>query len=63
MFPNDVIARERIADRIREGEHERHGRQTAHARAVARRAKVRGALNLVVGHFALARRRRVVRPA
>ncbi len=63
MFPNDVIAKERIADRLREGEHERRGRQAAEARALVRRARVRGALNLVAGHFALARRRRVVRPA
>jgi hypothetical protein len=63
MFPNDVIARERIADRLREGEHERLGRQAAEARALARRAKIRGALNLVAGHWALARRRRVARPA
>ena len=63
MYPNDRIARERIADRLRDGEHERRGRQVAEARALVRRAKLRGALNLVVGHVALARRRRVVHPA
>lgn len=63
MFPTDEIARQRIADRILEAEHERRSRPIAGARAVARRARVRAALNLVVGTFALARRRRVVRPA
>ena len=63
MYPTDVIARERISDRVREGERERRSRQPAHARALARRARVRAGLNLVVGTFALARRRRVVRPA
>ena len=63
MYPTDVMARERIADRVREGERERRSRHSAHARAVARRARIRGGLNLIVGTFALARRRRVVRPA
>jgi hypothetical protein len=63
MFPNDVIARDRVADRVREGGRERLSRQSAHARAIARRARVRGALNLVVGHIALARRKRVVHSA
>jgi hypothetical protein len=63
MYPTDVMARERIADRVREGEVERRSRDLAHARAVARRARVRAGLNLVVGTFALARRRRVVHPA
>jgi hypothetical protein len=63
MYPNDVIARERIADRTREAERERRGRPVAQARALARRARVRGALNLVVGTFALARRKRVLHAA
>ncbi|HEX4863945.1 MAG TPA: hypothetical protein VFV02_07725 [Acidimicrobiales bacterium] len=63
MFPTDVIAQERIADRLRESESERLGRRSAEAKAFVRRAKVRGALNLVVGTFALARRKRVVRSA
>jgi hypothetical protein len=63
MFPTDAVAIERIADRLRESEHDRLGRRPAEARAFARRAKVRGALNLVVGTFALARRKRVVRSA
>jgi hypothetical protein len=63
MYPTDEIARGRIADRVREGERERRSRPIAHARAVARRARFRGRVNLVVGTFALARRKRVVRPA
>ena len=63
MFPSDVIGQERIADLLREGERERLARRPAEARAFVRRAKVRGALNLVVGTFALARRKRVVRSA
>ena len=63
MFPTDVIAQERIADRLRESERERLGWRPAEARAFVRRAKVRAALNLVVGTFALARRKRVVRSA
>ena len=63
MFPSDIIAKERIADRLRESEHERLGRRPAEARAFVRRAKVRAALNLVVGTFALARRKRVTRSA
>jgi hypothetical protein len=63
MFPRDVIGQERIADLLREGERERLARRPAEARAFVRRAKVRGALNLVVGTFALARRKRVVRSA
>jgi len=63
MFPTDVIAKERIADRLRESERERLGRRPAEAKAYARRARVRAALNLVVGTFALARRRRVARSA
>jgi hypothetical protein len=61
MFPTDVIAQERIADRLRESEPP--GRRSAEAKAFVRRAKVRAALNLVVGTFALARRKRVVRSA
>lgn len=61
MFPTDVIAKERIADRFREIERERLARRSADAKAVARRAKVRAALNLIAGTFALARRKRVVR--
>jgi len=61
MFPTDVIGQERIADRIRESERERLGRRPAESKAFVRRAKVRAALNLVVGTFALARRKRVVR--
>jgi len=63
MFPGDVIGQERIADLLREGERERLARRPAEARAFVRRAKVRSALNLVVGTFALARRKRVVRSA
>ena len=63
MSPTDVIARERIADRLRESEHERLGRRRAEAKAYVRRAKVRAALNLVVGTIALARRKRVARSA
>lgn len=63
MFPTDVIAQERIADRLRQSELERLGRRPAEAKAFVRRAKVRAALNLVVGTFALARRKRVVRSA
>ena len=63
MFPTDVIAQERIADWLRESERERLGRRPAEAKAFVRRAKVRAALNLVVGTFALARRKRVVRSA
>jgi hypothetical protein len=63
MFPTDMIAKERIADRLRESEHERLGRRPAEAKAYVRRAKVRAALNLVVGTFALARRKRVTRSA
>jgi hypothetical protein len=63
MFPTDVIAQQRIADRLRESESERLGRRAAEAKAFVRRAKVRAALNLVVGTFALARRKRVVRSA
>jgi hypothetical protein len=63
MFPTDVIAQERIADRLRESERDRLGRRSAEAKAFVRRAKVRAALNLVVGTFALARRKRVVRSA
>jgi hypothetical protein len=61
MFPTDVMAQERIANRIRESE--RLGRRSAEAKAFVRRAKVRAALNLVVGTFALARRKRVARSA
>ena len=53
MFPTDVIAQERIADRLRESESERLGRRSAEAKAFVRRAKVRAALNLAVGTFAL----------
>ena len=60
MFPTDVIAQERIADRLRESQRERLGRRSVEAKAFVRRAKVRAALNLV-GTFALARRKRVVR--
>jgi hypothetical protein len=63
MFPTDVIARERIADQLRESERDHLGRRSAEARAFVRRAKVRAALNLVVGTFALARRKRVGRSA
>lgn len=63
MFPTDAIAKERIADRLREIERDRLGRRPHEARAFARRPKVRGVLNLVVGTFALARRKRVVRSA
>jgi hypothetical protein len=65
MFPTDVIAQERMADRLRESESERErlGRRPAEAKAFVRRAKVRAALNLVAGTFALARRKRVVRSA
>src|SRR4249919_2572924 len=63
MFPTDVIAQERIADWLRESESERLDRRSAEAKAFVRRAKVRAALNLVVGTFALARRKRVVRSA
>jgi hypothetical protein len=61
MFPTDAVAKEQIADRLRESERDRVGRRPAEARAFVRRAKVRAALNLVVGTFALARRKRVVR--
>jgi len=60
MFPTDLIAQERIADRLRDSERERLGRRSAEAKAFVRRAKVRAVLNLVVGTFALARRKRVV---
>jgi hypothetical protein len=63
MFPSDVMAKERIADRLRESEHERLGQRQAEVKAYVRRAKVRGALNLVVGTIALARRKRIVRSA
>jgi hypothetical protein len=63
MYPTDVIARERIADRVRDGESERRSRNLAHARAVARRARFRAGLNIIAGTVSLARRRRVVRPA
>ena len=63
MFPTDVIAQERIADRLRESARERLSLRSAEAKAFVRRAKVRAALNLVVGTFALARRKRVVRSA
>jgi hypothetical protein len=63
MYPTDVMARERISDRVREGERERRSRGPAQARAFARRARIRGGLNLVAGTFALARRRRVAHPA
>jgi hypothetical protein len=63
MFPTDVIAKERIADRLRESEQERLGQRPAEVKAYVRRAKVRAALNLVVGTIALARRKRVVRSA
>ena len=63
MFPTDEIAKLRIADRVRDAERERRSRPLADARAYARRARVRAGLNLVVGTFALARRKRVVRPA
>jgi hypothetical protein len=63
MFPTDLIAKERIADRLRESEREHLGRRSAEAKAFIRRAKVRAALNLVVGTLALARRKRVVRSA
>ena len=63
MLPTNDIAKERIADRLRESEHERLGRRPAEARAYVRRAKIRAALNLVVGTFALARRKRVTRSA
>jgi hypothetical protein len=63
MVLTEEIARQRIAERIVDGERERRSRPIAGARAVARRARIRAALNLVVGTFALARRRRVVRPA
>jgi hypothetical protein len=63
MFPTDVIAQERIADRLRESERERLGRRSAEAKAFVQRAKVHAALNLVVGTFALARRKRIVRSA
>jgi hypothetical protein len=33
MFPTDVIAQERIADRLRESERERLGRRSAEAKA------------------------------
>jgi hypothetical protein len=63
MFPTDIIAQERIADRLRESERERLGWRSAEAKAFVRRAKVRAALNLVAGTFALARRKRFVRTA
>ena len=63
MFPTNEIANERIADRLRESDHERLGRRSAEAKAYVRRAKVRAALNYVVGTFALARRKRVHRSA
>ena len=63
MFPTNVIARERIADRLRESEHEHLGQRLAEARAYVRRAKVRAALNLVAGTLALARRKRITRSA
>jgi hypothetical protein len=63
MFPTDVVAQERIADRLGESERERPGRRSAEAKALVRRAKVRAAQNLVVGTFALARRKRVFRSA
>ena len=63
MFPTDVIAQERIADQLRESERDHLGRRSAEAKAFVRRAKVRAAMNLVVGTFALARRKRVVRSA
>lgn len=63
MFPTNEIARERITDRLRESDHERLGRRSAKAKAYVRRAKVRGALNYLVGTFALARRKRVRRSA
>jgi hypothetical protein len=61
MFSTNEIAKERIADRLRESEHERLGRRSSEAKAYVRRAKVRAALNHVVGTFALARRKRVPR--
>jgi hypothetical protein len=62
MINGSEMARERIADRIREAEAERTSRPLAEARASGRRAKVRA------GFAALASaltppRRRVVRPA
>ncbi len=63
MFPTDEIAKERIADRVRDAEHDRRSRPIAVARASDRRARARAALNLVAGTFALARRKRVIRPA
>jgi hypothetical protein len=63
MHLTEAMANERIGDRLREAEGERRAEHVAHARAVARRARIRGALNLVAGHVALALRRRVVRPA
>jgi hypothetical protein len=63
MYPTQEIGRERIADLVRDGERERRSRPIAEARALARRARFRGRVNLVVGTFALARRKRVVRPA
>jgi hypothetical protein len=63
MFPTDVMAKERIADRLRESDQEHLGQHSAEAKASVRRAKVRAALNLVVGTIALARRKRVVRSA
>jgi hypothetical protein len=39
MFPTDVIAQERIADRLRESERERLGRRPAEAKAFVRPGK------------------------
>jgi hypothetical protein len=66
MITGSEMARERIADRIREAEAERRSRPLAEARASGRRARVHAGFAGLAAALASAlvpQRRRAVRPA
>ncbi|MGZ8637133.1 MAG: hypothetical protein ACXWX2_09195 [Actinomycetota bacterium] len=58
MLGNDVMAMERIADRLREAESERRSRPFTELRASARRRRLRAAIGAVRDALAPARHRR-----
>ena len=61
MMGSDMVARERIAQLMREADAERIARPLVEARKAARRERVRSSLNGIVAVFAR-RRQRTVEP-
>jgi len=52
MFPNDMMVKERMADRMREADANRRSRPLVEARASARRARVRNTVSAALAAVA-----------